>query len=334
MILSHIFDNLLGILNRSQILKSLFRWIDSDAIPDEYLLEKKGRIDWFRIMPFMGLHVMCLAVVFTGWSWTAVNTAFALYLIRIFSITAFYHRYFSHRSFKTNRAVQFVFALLGNSALQRGPLRWAANHRHHHRYSDTEEDFHSPARQGFLWAHIGWFLSYRNFKTRHEYVKDWMAYPELIWLNRFDMVVPIILAVVIFLIGVILAAYAPGLGTNGPQMLVWGFFISTVATSHATFFINSFDHMFGSQRYKTGDTSRNNWILAILLLGEGWHNNHHHYAVSTRNGFFWWEIDITYYLIFMLSLLGIVSDIRPVPESVLNSDRLDKNKMGSEPVSY
>lgn len=315
----------MDVLNRSQFLKSIIRWIDSDAVPDEYLQEKNRSIDWFRILPFLGVHVMCLAVFLTGWSWTAVNTAIALYLIRIFAITAFYHRYFSHRAFKTTRIVQFVFAILGSSALQRGPLWWAANHRHHHRYSDTEEDFHSPSRQGFLWAHMGWFLSYSNFKTRYEYVKDWMKYPELVWLNRFDLVVPVIFAVLIFLAGEVLAIYAPGLGTNGPQMLVWGFFISTVAASHATFSINSFDHMYGSQRYDTGDTSRNNWILAILLLGEGWHNNHHHFPISTRNGFYWWEIDITYYLILMLSLFGIVSDVRPVSDSILNSDRLDKD---------
>lgn len=315
-------DKIREIIARSQLRKSLFRWIDSDAIQDKPLPSGNKKIDWIRAIPFIGVHLMCFGVIFTGWSWTALNTAIILYLTRIFAITAFYYGYFSHRSFETSRFVQFLFALLGTSAMQRGPLWWAAHHRHHHRYSDMAEDIHSPSRLGFVWAHIGWFLSYQNFKTHYEYVKDWTKYPELIWLNRYDMVVPILLAIMLFVTGDILAAYAPGLNTNGPQMLIWGFFISTVAVSHATFSINSFDHMFGSQRYNTGDTSRNNFFLAILLLGEGWHNNHHHYAISTRNGFFWWEIDMTYYLIMLMSLLGIIHGIRPVPKAVLDSNRI------------
>jgi len=319
---SNKLDKIREILARSQFRKSLFRWIDSDAIPDTSMLVRNKNIDWVRAIPFIGVHLMCFGAFFTGWSWTAVNTAIILYLTRIFAITAFYHRYFSHRTFETSRFVQFLFALLGNSALQRGPLWWAAHHRHHHRYSDMVEDIHSPSRHGFVWAHIGWFLSYQNFKTQYEYVKDWAKYPELMWLNRYDMVVPIVLAVLLFVTGNILATYAPSLHTNGSQMLIWGFFISTVAVSHATFAINSFDHMFGSQRYNTGDTSRNNFFLAILLLGEGWHNNHHHYAISTRNGFFWWEIDMTYYLIMLMSLAGIIHGIRPVPQAVLDSNRI------------
>lgn len=305
---------------------SLVRWIDSEASPRELIIPRKGKVDWLRILPFVGLHVACFGVVFTGWSWTAVNTAIALYLVRMFAITGFYHRYFSHRSFRTSRFAQFLFALLGNSALQRGPLWWAANHRHHHRYADTEQDLHSPSQHGFWWSHIGWFTSRENFRTRHEYVKDWMQFPELVWLNRFDVVVPFLLAVSLFGIGEMLAALAPELRTNGAQMLIWGFFISTMAVSHATFTINSFDHMFGSRRYDNPDTSRNNPFLAILTLGEGWHNNHHHYAVSTRQGFFWWEIDLTFYLLYLASRLKIVSDLRPVPEAARAANLTAKSK--------
>ncbi len=310
-------------IQNSHLLLSLIRWIDTDAYSDEMEMQNDDRVDWFRVLPLIGVHVMCLGPIVWGWSPVAVGTAIALYFSRIFAITAFYHRYFSHRSFKTNRFFQFLFAVLGNSAMQRGPLWWAALHRHHHMYSDKPEDFHSPSRQGFIWAHIGWFTARRLFRTRYEYVKDWTAFPELKWLNRFDIVIPILLAIILFVSGKILEVYAPALGTNGAQMLIWGFFISSTAVLHATFCINSLDHMYGSKRYETGDTSRNNWVLAILLLGEGWHNNHHHYAISTRNGFFWWEMDITYYLLYLLSLFGIVKELNPVPENVLNSKRID-----------
>ena len=163
-------------------------------------------------------------------------------------------------------------------------------------------------------VHIGWLTSPANFPTKMQYVKDWAKFPELRWINRFDIVIPILLAVVLFLGGNLLQDYAPGLGTNGPQLLIWGFFISSVVLFHATVTINSFDHMIGRRRYYTPDTSRNNAILALITLGEGWHNNHHHYAISARQGFFWWEIDITYYILVFMSRLGIVRDLRPVPE--------------------
>jgi fatty-acid desaturase len=213
----------------------------------------------------------------------------------MFAITGFYHRYFSHRAFNTNRFWQFIFAVIGNSSVQRGPLWWAAHHRHHHRYADTEKDIHSPSRHGFIWSHIGWLTSPANFPTKMQFVKDWAKYPELRWINRFDTVIPVLLAVILFLGGNLLQKYTPGLGTNGPQLLIWGFFISSVLLFHGTVTINSFDHMIGSRRYDTPDTSRNNAILALITLGEGWHNNHHHYAISARQGFYWWEIDITYY---------------------------------------
>ena len=314
-----------ALLKQSQILRSLARWIDSDT-PELVKVGRKGRYDLIRGIPLAGVHLMCLAPFIVGWSWVAVITAIALYVIRMFAITGFYHRYFSHRTFKTNRVMQFLFAVLGNSALQRGPLWWAANHRHHHLYADKPEDFHSPLQLGFVRAHVGWVLDRDNFKTRYEYVKDWVKFPELVWLNRFDIVVPVVFAVLIFLAGQMLAAYAPELQTNGIQMLVWGFFISSIAVMHATFTINSFDHMFGFRRYNTDDTSRNNVILAILTLGEGWHNNHHHYAVSNRNGFYWWEIDMTYYLVLLLSFLGIVRDIRPLPLASRESGKIMKLK--------
>ncbi len=301
---------------RTKFLLSLLRWVDSEAGSDVPAAETGRRTEWLRILPFIFLHAMCLGVIWVGASGIAVATAAALYLVRMFAITGFYHRYFSHRTYQTSRFWQFLFAVLGNSAVQRGPLWWASHHRHHHRFADTEEDPHSPSRHGFWWSHIGWLTSARHFPTRTPYVKDWLRYPELVWLNRFDTLVPFLLALALYAFGSILAAYAPRLGTNGPQMLIWGFFISSTVLFHATVTINSLDHMIGTRRYPTPDTSRNNALLALITLGEGWHNNHHHYAISARQGFFWWEIDMTYYLLKLMSWLGVVRGLRPVPEHV------------------
>jgi stearoyl-CoA desaturase (delta-9 desaturase) len=305
----------------SDLFLSVLRWIDSEAgtaAAADRVADKK-QVDWLRVVPLILLHTGCLLVFRVGWSPAAVILALALYLVRMFAITGFYHRYFSHKAFKAHRFWQFVFAVMGNAAVQRGPLWWAAHHRHHHRFADQDNDVHSPLKHGFWWSHIGWLTSRGNFPTRTKYVKEWARFPELRWINRFDTVIPMLLAGGIYLTGALLENLAPSLGTNGLQLLVWGFFISTVVLLHATFTINSLDHMFGSRRYATLDTSRNNAVLAVLTLGEGWHNNHHHYAVSARQGFMWWELDITYVLLVLLSRLGMVRDLRPVPQDVLGS---------------
>jgi len=298
----------------------LLRWIDSGSAASETPGDGGTRVDWARIVPFLALHLVCLAAFWTGVSWTAALTALALYFLRMFAVTGFYHRYFSHRSFKTSRAGQFIFGLLGASAVQRGPVWWAAHHRHHHAHSDEASDVHSP-RRGFLWSHMGWFLSRRHFAPDLSRVRDLLRFPELRWLDRFDVLVPFGLALAVFLAGMLLETVAPQLGTDRWQMLIWGFFISTVACYHATYTINSLSHRFGRQRYRTGDDSRNNLWLALITLGEGWHNNHHHYPVSARQGFYWWEIDITYYLLRFLSLLGLIWDLKPVPLAVREAYR-------------
>ncbi len=298
------------------------RWIDAEAPIDPNSIIHEKKVDWLRILPLILMHVMCLGVLWVGWSWTAIWAAILLYFVRMFAITGFYHRYFSHKAFKTNRFWQFIFGILGNSSVQRGPLWWASHHRHHHRFTDMEEDVHSPSRHGFWWSHIGWMTSKANFATDYKYVAEWARFPELRWLNRFDTVVPFLLALVLFVLGEILEYFAPHLKTNGMQLLVWGFFISSVVLLHATVTINSFDHMYGTRRYDTSDTSRNNALLALITLGEGWHNNHHHYAVSARQGFYWWEFDVTYYLLVFLSWLGIVRELRPVTDQVRNRNRI------------
>ena len=257
---------------------------------------------------------MVLAVIWVGFSWVALAVCLLFYLIRMFSITAFYHRYFSHKSFSTSRPVQFLFALLGNCAVQRGPLWWASHHRHHHRHSDEEEDAHSPGWYGFIWSHLLWFLSNKNFKTKKEYVRDWQKYPELVFLDRFDLLMPVLSGVFMFAFGWLLGTFFPATGTSGMQMLVWGFFISTVLLFHATFTVNSLGHIWGRKRYETGDESRNNWFIAIITLGEGWHNNHHYYPISVRQGFYWWEIDISWYMLLLMKKLGLVWDFKGLPK--------------------
>ena len=298
------------------LLFSILRWFDSEAGLEQLQQTERPGVDWFRIFPFIALHLMCFAVLWVGWSWAAIVTALVMYLIRMFAITGFYHRYFSHKSFKTNRFWQFLFALLGNSAVQRGPLWWAAHHRHHHRFADQENDVHSPLQHGFWWSHIGWLTSTQSFRTNYRYIGDFAKFSELYWLNRFDILAPIALAVSLFGFGTLLEIYVPQWKTYGFQMLIWGFFISTTLLFHATATINSLDHLLGSRRYATPDTSRNNFWLSLLTLGEGWHNNHHHYAVSARQGFFWWELDITYYGLLLLSWFGIIWDLQPVPDRI------------------
>lgn len=304
------------------IWASLRRWIDSEAKLDHLAATRQKEVDWLRILPLIFMHLMCLGVIWVGWSWTAIWVALLLYFVRMFAITGFYHRYFSHKAFKTNRFWQFIFGVLGNSSVQRGPLWWASHHRHHHRYTDQEADVHSPSRHGFWWSHIGWLTSKANFPTNYKYVAEWARYPELCWLNRFDTVVPFLLALALYTFGEVLERFAPQLETNGMQLVIWGFFISSVVLLHATVTINSLDHMYGTRRYNTPDTSRNNALLALLTLGEGWHNNHHHYAIAARQGFYWWEIDITYYILVFLSWLGVVSGLRPVSDQIRNRNRI------------
>jgi stearoyl-CoA desaturase (delta-9 desaturase) len=296
----------------------LIQWIDSDYFRDgaEAVRTRPERMEWGKLVPFIILHIGCLGVFLTGWSWVAVAIAVALYLVRMFAVTAFYHRYFCHRAYRTSRVAQFIFALIGLTAVQRGPLWWAAVHRHHHAHSDEEHDAHSPHSKGFLWSHVGWLTSSKNFPTDYKLVKDLAKYPELVFLNRFDLIGPLLLVGMLYGLGQLLEMYAPELGTNGWQLVVWGFFISTTVLFHATCAINSFAHILGRQRFRTEDESRNSIILALITLGEGWHNNHHHYQSSARQGFYWWEIDISYYMLKLLAAMGIVWDLRAVPEKV------------------
>ena len=275
------------------------------------------RIRWFGNLPFLGIHLSCLLVVWTGVSTTALLIGLATIMIRMFGLTGGYHRYFCHHAFKTTRVFQFVLAWLGAAAAQMGPLWWAGHHRSHHRHTDTADDVHSPGVKGFFWAHAGWVMSPRNQPTKFEWVPDLAQYPELCWLDRNHYVAPISLGVFLFVLGQSFSALYPHLGTNGWQLLVVALFCSTTVLYHVTFAVNSLGHRYGSRRYETNDTSRNSFWLALITGGEGWHNNHHRYPTSERQGFYWWEVDFTHYTITVLSWLWVVWDIRAPAPAVL-----------------
>ena len=309
------------------MLKKISKWFDNNAVKVEGVLSEYeadwSEIDIVRVVPFIILHLACFAVFWVGVSGFSVLFALALYAIRMFAVTGFYHRYFSHKTFRTTRAFQLVLAVIGATAVQRGPLWWASHHRQHHVNSDQNDDAHSPVQHGFLWSHLGWFLSNQHFATQTTRVKDLAKFAELRWLDRFDVVVPSLFALSIYMLGVFLADYYPHFNTNGPQLLVWGFVISTVVLYHATFTVNSLAHVWGNRRYATPDQSRNNLWIALLTLGEGWHNNHHHYPGSARQGFYWWEIDLTYYVLKFLAMMGIIWDVRTVSENIRESKKIE-----------
>ena len=260
-----------------------------------------GKINLKTSIPFFLVHLLPLVSIFTGVTWTAVWLFLACYWGRMFFITAGYHRYFSHRAYKTSRAFQFVLAFGGSSAAQKGPLWWAGHHRMHHRYSDTPLDPHTP-KKGFWWSHVGWILGDDTSEQPESTMKEYADVPEVRWLDRNDWLAPWVLGTACFLIG-------------GLPGLFFGFFGSTVLLWHSTFLINSLAHVFGSRRFETTDTSRNNFALAVITMGEGWHNNHHRYAHLARQGLRWWEVDFSYWILCGLEKLGIVWDLkRPRPE--------------------
>ncbi len=255
-------------------------------------------------VPFIAIHLLVVGVFFVPVTWTAVGLCIGLYIVRMFGITAGFHRYFAHRAYKTSRVFQFALGWLGSTAMQKGPLWWAANHRDHHKYSDMEEDPHSPVRHGFFWSHVGWVIFSKDSDDLLDNIQDFSRYPELRWLERLHWIPSMCLLAVCCLI-------------DGWSGFFWGFVVSTVLLYHGTFLVNSFCHVFGSRRYDTPDQSRNNAIVAILTLGEGWHNNHHYYMSSANQGFKWWEIDISYYTLCVLRSVGIVWDLRKPPANKL-----------------
>ena len=289
--------------------------------PGRTVTGNEQRVTWTTNLPFLGVHAGCVLVLWTGVSPLAAGVGLVTLLVRMFGLTGGYHRYFCHHSFKTTRVFQFTLAAVGSAAAQKGPLWWAGHHRSHHRYSDTDADVHPPGVKGFYWAHMGWVMSPANVRTRTEWVPDLVRFPELRWLDRHHYAPPVCLAVGLFMLGTWLGRTQPQLGTSGLQLLAVAFFLSTTLLYHLTFAVNSVGHTVGEQRYATRDASRNGLLLALVTAGEGWHNNHHRYPTSERQGFYWWEIDMTHYLVVLLAWLGIVWDVRGPSAEVLAEGR-------------
>ncbi|MFM7204776.1 MAG: acyl-CoA desaturase [Myxococcota bacterium] len=277
-----------------------------------------GNYRLLYVLPFMLVMSTLLIPIFTGFSWEMVALCVGSYYLRMFGITAGYHRYFAHRSYKTSRVFQFMLAFLAQTSGQKGTLWWAWHHRHHHKYSDTVYDTHSPVKHSFFWSHMGWIMSADFVEPELEKVKDLTRYPELVFLHKNDYLPPVAYALAITALW-------------GWEGLLWGFFISTALLYHGTFTINSLAHVFGSKRYVTGDESRNNAFLALLTMGEGWHNNHHYYQASARQGFYWWEVDMSYMILKVLSWLGIVWDLKVPSQRVLEGGRSGHRLAEAEP---
>jgi stearoyl-CoA desaturase (delta-9 desaturase) len=286
------------------VLASFFGEVD--RMKSESLRTPRKYGVWGTV-PFVIIHLCALGAFWSGVTTSALVCCAVLFFVRMFAVTGGYHRYFSHRTYKTSRVFQFILAVLAQSSAQKGALWWAAHHRAHHLFSDQSGDLHSPVRDGFWYSHMGWLFN-ETSETDFSRIPDLSRYPELRFLNRFYLLPPIALGVGTFLL------------FGWPGLFV-GFFLSTVLTWHATFTINSLSHVFGRRRFPTTDASRNNPWLAILTLGEGWHNNHHRFSSSARQGFYWYEYDITFYILKALSWVGIVWDLRPVPQSILEEGR-------------
>ena len=266
---------------------------------------KQRKYGWVVSVPFFAVHVGAIVgIALYGWSWNLVALAVGLYYVRMFGVTGGYHRYFSHRTYRTGRVFQFVLAFLAQTSLQKGALWWAAHHRDHHKYSDTPKDPHSLRDYGFWYAHSGWIVSRDTEETHWKNIKDLERYPELRFLNTYHLVPGTVLAVALYLLG-------------GMPAFVWGFVVSTTLLWHGTFTINSLSHAWGRRRYETTDDSKNNFVLALVTMGEGWHNNHHYYPRSTAQGFFWWEVDMTLYILKALEKVGLVWGLQYPPQAVL-----------------
>jgi stearoyl-CoA desaturase (delta-9 desaturase) len=289
--------------------------------PSARRARRRGRPRIDTIAWFAGIHVACLLAFVVGVSTSAIVVAVALYAVRMFAITAGYHRHFSHRSYDTSRAFRFAIGLVATLAIQKGPLWWASVHRHHHRTSDTEDDAHSPRWDGFWWSHIGWIVSTRFVETDLRSVRDFARYPEIRWLDRWYLLPPAVFSAFVYAAGEWWGATHPASGATGLQWLVWGMAISTVACYHASWCVNSLLHVWGGRRFRTNDDSRNNFLVALYTFGEGWHNNHHRFAASERQGFYWWQVDFGHWILSALSWVGLVWDLKRPTPAVLEEGR-------------
>jgi stearoyl-CoA desaturase (delta-9 desaturase) len=273
------------------------------------------------IVVFWAVQLSALLVFAVPFTWGLVGLWAASHFIRAVGLTLAFHRYFAHRAFQMNRVTRFVWAFIGTSAMQKGPLWWAGHHVNHHRFADRDGDPHSPMVSGVYYAHVGWFLNdarHDRLEQSNPVMRDFSKAPELMFLDRFHFVPPLILALSMYFIG-------------GLPWLVWGFCLPTFTLAHATFAINTVNHMFGSRRFETRDESRNNIVTAIFAAGEGWHNNHHRYQRAARNGFYWWEFDLTWYVIRAMAAVRLAWNVQPVPVRIYQEARaLKANRAASK----
>ena len=263
---------------------------------------------------FWTVQASALFVFAVPFAWSLVALWAASHFLRAIGLTLAFHRYFAHRAFQMNRAARFVWTLVGTAAMQKGPLWWAGHHVNHHRFADRDGDPHSPAVSGFYYAHIGWFLSdtrHDRLESTNPVLRHFSKAPEIVWLDRYYFVPPLALAAAIWAIG-------------GLPWLVWGFCLPTMTLAHATFAINTINHLFGSRRFETRDQSRNNALTAFFAVGEGWHNNHHRFQRAARNGFYWWEFDPTWYVIRLMKAAGLAWDVQAVPARIYEEARAAK----------
>jgi stearoyl-CoA desaturase (delta-9 desaturase) len=258
------------------------------------------------IVVFWLVQASALTVFGVPFTWGLLALWAVSHFLRAVGLTLVFHRYLAHRAFRMNRVARFVWAFVGTAAMQKGPLWWAGHHIDHHKYADREGDPHSPRVSGFYYAHIGWFLNdarHDRLDPSNPVIRDFAIAPELAWLDRYYAVPPALWALGMYLAG-------------GLPWLAWGFCLPTVTLAHSTFAINTVNHLFGSRRFDTPDDSRNNVVTAVFAAGEGWHNNHHRYQRAARNGFYWWELDLTYTVIRLMSWVGLTWDIQPVPQRI------------------
>jgi stearoyl-CoA desaturase (Delta-9 desaturase) len=274
------------------------------------------------ILIFWAVQASAVLVFFVPFTWGLLALWAVSHFSRAVGLTLAFHRYFAHRAFQMNRATRFFWTFVGTAAMQKGPIWWAGHHVNHHRFADRDGDPHSPMVSGVYYAHIGWFLNdarHDRLEATNPVVRDFSTAPEIAFLDRYFFVPPLLLATTMYLVG-------------GVTWLVWGFCVPTMTLAHATFAINTVNHMFGSRRFDTIDESRNNPLTALFAAGEGWHNNHHRYQRAARNGFYWWEIDLTWYAIRTMALLGLAWDLHPVPDRVYAEARATKARRASQSI--
>jgi len=277
---------------------------------------------FLAVFIFWAVQASAVLVFFVPFTWGLVALWAASHFSRAVGLTLAFHRYFAHRAFQMNRAARFFWTFVGTAAMQKGPLWWAGHHVNHHRFADRDGDPHSPMVSGVYYAHIGWFLNdarHDRLEATNPVVRDFSRAPEIAFLDRYFFVPPLLLAATMYLVG-------------GFTWLVWGFCVPTMTLAHATFAINTVNHMFGSRRFDTIDQSRNNPLTALFAAGEGWHNNHHRYQRAARNGFYWWEIDLTWYAIRAMAVLGLAWDLQPVPERIYAEARATKARRASQSI--